>query len=681
MMKVRSGWWFALVMVGTMSSLGAEDLASTLPADTVAYVQIDLKRLTDEGDRYLRFLDEELAAGIGYQVQELYRIFQDVLQGREIDPALLERLRQAKAYLVVMAMKEPRRVERPFTYQRWDAEKEEYVPTRIDEAKVTETERYTVSLVFETDHETPVKVLETALTYLARKREQNDRAKDFEYREIEVERGRLISDPAGETFLGVFGPYLILSYLAPKELWAALLASPDPVLTSTAPYRRFAEANPLCLGLLDIAGFVRRKEEDLRKALLEAEKKVRASGEAVPFEEGEEDEDNEEGGFQRVPVPQIELLRARSDLQSFLTFKQLLSLDKIRTIAGNLCVAISPHEMTQELRWGLYLDEGFSPILRQVFDGGSRLQPPPLDIPEELTIMARLGIQEIYQEVMKGLDPQTLQAIQMMMTMMKMQMGYDVADLLPHLAGDFYCFLDYEKGEDYKREWNREKQTFEAVKVAAAVPKLFILFGLNDPEAFATTFSNIFTYLSRNEEATRFIKKRVYLGTDIYLVGEDVGAEDAQPDGLTSFAVVAAGRYLSFGSWEHVTELVRSYKAGTVAKNALSEIAAQYPKANFLTVIPKAFLVKLRELQNDVKRETKDPSLSQEIRKQIREEITPLFASSELSNRFTEALDKLLEGIERLSVKVEGLIPSYVILRGELHGTLYEVVGKETLKK
>lgn len=662
-MNRKSVSFVVLALTFSRVALAAGELAQRLPRNTVAYAEVDVRRFLDAGLSYIRFVDPEQAQEVAFHARTLLGCLKELAGHYEFRPELFDKISEAKLYLVVMAKDNPIVKTHTYKARKWDRERREYIEGEFEEHTYTTRTEYAVSFAAETTGEAAANLMEEFKALQERLREERPDSELHGWKEIEVEEGEMISDPSGDSILGRFQNYIVFSNTNPVELWAALMAPADPSLAETELYGRYTQPGAASLGLalLNTGVLIEKLEESLVRKVREAEEKLaRESGERA---------DEEERGFDRA---QVRVQAARSNLDTFLLFKRLLSLDKVKFTGMNVALSVDDEAARSEAAAALHLGEPISPILEMLLDGGHALQAPEVGEREGVCVMLRLGLKDIYGEVVENLDPKYQAPFLMIMGAMKMQLGYDLAEVLEGVAGDVYVFMDFVRKEREKKTWDPEERALVTEKVVSPLPEFLVLLGLNDNETFSEMLSNIFTRLSAMPGTEQVVRKRMFLGTDVYVVGTGVGEEGAEPDGLTSFAAAVVGRHLCFGNWKDVTDLIRRSEAGP---DRIAAVVSGHQDANFLAVIPSSFGKKVQEMMREEAQQ--DPL--EEIRKGLKKLPLPT-EDEELARTLKSSLEKLLESLMAISEEAQGR-SSGAVGYGRYSGGFYEIKLEDRIGK
>ncbi len=91
-----------------MAQEGSELLAERLPAaQTAVYAHVSIRRVLEEAERGVAFVDPEAAQTIVYQVRDLYDVLRELAAGYEFQPTLFDNIADMELYFVLMKKDEP----------------------------------------------------------------------------------------------------------------------------------------------------------------------------------------------------------------------------------------------------------------------------------------------------------------------------------------------------------------------------------------------------------------------------------------------------------------------------------------------------------------------------------------------------------------------------------------------
>ena len=666
----------ALLPAIARAQAGGNSLAVTLPADkTVFYAEIDVKSTLEEGRKILAFVDQEAGENLVFQVNNLYGLLRELCAGYEFQPTLFGNIADARIYLVVMAMDKPQVKIHKYEVPKYDMETGQQIPGEFEEGTHTERKNYVSSLVITApNEETAVNFAEEFKALLDREKEKNPDSDDFARVDIEVERGELIGNADEEVTLGRLGEYLILSDGNPRELWAALMVPPHKALLETPVYQRLRTdaEKPQALMIVNIERLVRQAEDDMKRAIEDAEKKHAA-------EEGS-------GGEEEEGAEHWEVQMAKASYRAFLIFKELFSLGECEQAGACLYISASEDRVIRDFKGLFAHGENISPILEELLTGSGSFTLPRTGKPESTWIMGRVSLKMIYDEVLKviaALEPAAAASFDVAMQSMIMTMGADLGEIFDLLASDFYVSIDIveKEREVGKYEFDEEsgEPTFVTEKKMMTLPEVTTLWGLSDPQAAGNTLSRIFAALAVNPQFSQFVKRRAYQETDVFCMGMDVTKPDKYPDGLTTFAATIVGRYFSFGSWEHVTALIRRMKSEEKeVDRELEAIVEKHADSNLIVVVPKGFQHKLEKLIAKAQGENKN------VFDRLLEKLKPHeieLEDKELAERIKTGLEELILALKELDEKATAEMAETSVMSGTHEGMFYRLEAKSDMSK
>ena len=610
----------------TGSAHAAEPLAHTLPERTVLYAEVDVGAAAEGLMAYLRFIDADHAEGLRQNTVELVACLKELAARYEFTPLAADRIAELRLYTVLMAKDEPEVKTHTYRTPKWDHEKGERIEGEFEEHTYTTRKEFTFSVVAEMPSEEVAADLVKQVRALS-ERASEGRPEGFKHlREVDVNEGVMVAFPAAATTLGHLGPYVVFSDAKPAELWAALAGGADPSLADSPVYGRLTREGerPCALLHVNLATLIEKLQESLLRNLEEAEEQYGPAPEAGAG-----------GGFDQGA---FRVQMARASLDAFLTFEKLLSLDRLGAAGVGIGIGGGDGSAVSRATALLQYREPVSPVLDLILDSGHALEAPEVGERDGVVLMARLGLKELFEAVKENLEPKLLQPLAMVEGVLKMQVGYDIAGILDAFAGDVCLCMDFVRKEIDSRRWDPETRQVVTEKVMAPVPEGLFLIGVEDAEAFSRMLSEIVTRVTAAPGAGAVVGKRSFLATDVYVLGPGAVDEDAEPDGINSFAAAVVGRHLAVGSWREITGLIRRAGAGTDAR--LAEFVSRHPDANLLMFVPDSFNKKFRDL---MKAEGEDPY--EELRKGLAELDDLPVEDADLRDRFRGAIERLVEGL------------------------------------
>lgn len=650
-----------------------EDLASKLPRSAILYLKLDAQSIVEHFRKYLELLDPEQGGKFAYQVGATREALKEWSGAHEFKPVLFDQLETLKAFVVVMAKKTPEIKKRTYKAPKYNEETGKVIEGQFDEHVFEEKVEYTTSMIVETSEESTENFMTQFKALQERLKEKEPENKAHEYTKVDVDQGELIRQTSDQSTLGRMGRHLIFSDANPAELWSALMEPPEGRLSESPLYQRFAQGDSTgaCRAFLNTAELFKRRETDLAA---KAEEAAKAAAEAPPPQKDPNAEEGEEPFDEAAWRKEM----AEAQLNSFRMMKKLFGFDKWNTLGGDVNFFCDGKVARTGGQLSMHFDEGLTPAMQAILSGGEAFVAPEVGDRDQLTWMLRLAPSGVLKAVQDSMDPDDANMFTIQMGMMKGAVAYDLGEILAQLAGDIYFFLDIEKKDHEVQEWDPQTEQVVTKTVNGPVPKFMFLFGLKDREAFGQMLSQMFTTISRNPAFAPLVKKRTYQETDVYQVGVDVSKPDADPDGRTSFALVVVGRYLSFGGWNDVTELIRRAKAAEqAAPGALADVVAKNKDAQMLLVMSKAFTKKIQEMSSAAKGEKDGIDTALEAL----EKLNLPMDDKELEEKLKTALKGLLESAKILQERAEKLGSPLLVVKGAMNGNYYEVKVKDELQK
>jgi hypothetical protein len=655
----------------------ATPLADRLPADkTVFYAEVDARAALTQVASGMAFVDPEIAERITYQVEQLYDLAIEAGENYEFHPALLDEISGLRLFGVIMLKDEPEEVAstRSVDVPKWGPDGE-FTGMDVEERPYTEVHRYTASWVIQTSREAvAADFLDQFKALVARLQEQDPEGFEFDRQDLEVERGELTGDGKGRMTLGCLDEFVILSNGNPRELWAALIAAPDDTVSGTPVVRGLMAADgspPLAMVTANLQTLLAQLQAGLRQKMEESEAALGVEGGA---DAGDEENWEDMGR-------EAEAAMAKAYYEFYQAADSIFSLGELRQAGLGFAADYSGDTAHGVLRARLTHGDNPSPALLELMQGSGEFTVPPLGKAEGVLYMARGDLGRVYGEVVNAMaaaNPDVAQQYQGSQGMMKMMIGVNVQEILDLLASDAYVSVDFAVEEhevvvDYDYDEETGEVTPRTETVTGPVTKVTLLWGLKDPKAARNALNTVFTQLGANPQFAQFARKRIYQEEDVYCVGTDVADEDSYPDGLTSFALVVADRYLTFGGWDYVTGVVRQVKAGRGEENPeLRAIIDANPDANLIVVIPKTFQQHMEEMGREEMEGEEAPDVYEGLMAQLRELDLAGAVDPEMADAVRSALLELVSSFEDLTEKAQAMEQQTSVLTGTHHPGYYE---------
>ncbi|MFO8007604.1 MAG: hypothetical protein R6V05_07720 [Candidatus Brocadiia bacterium] len=664
MRKRTVGLMAAVVLIISAATVSAQTqtgLDAALPADrAVLFGRLNLGRVLDQAATGLQLVDEEAGGKIIYNVNRLHELTKELAANYGFEPMLLDRLPECEVYLAVLSLDEPIVRTRTMRHQKFDPETGEYIPGEFEEVEYTEESNYLTSLVVGTPGE------DVARNFVEECRELFDFLKESqpeadlgERREIEVEQGALIGSTEHAETVGWIKNYVVISEGEPTDLWAAVMAPASEPVAQTAAFRRIGEMQlpRQAYLLVNLGALVRRTEEGMAEALAQAE---------------------EELSGQSGAAWQLQMMR--QSYEAFLKTKEILSLDQIRHAAAAMTAEVTS-DGSHSIGLGLLSHaEPIGPVLTELLEGSGSFQPPPGVAEDRAAIMARVDLKKIYDEVAQVLRPESApqgpNMFDMMMQQMRMQLGTDLGGILGLLASDMYAFIGVSREQiEVPVDFDEETGEVTTEQREVLLPKVNMVWGVRDHSEASEALGDIFSRLSENPQLSGVVKKRTYMGNDVYCVGMGVADEETYPDGRTSFALVVVGRYLTMGGWDYVTGVVRRAQDTAGGDSELLAVVEQHPEANLLAVVPRSLQEKVRDLTQNMA-EQQDPW--EMIIEQLRAADLEL-EDPELEREIKQALEEIILAGQVINEKQAEIMPRQTVMTGQHSGQFYELRTEATV--
>lgn len=543
---------FSAVAIGQQS---LKPLATSLPAEqTVVYVEMDVSKTLSVLQKTANYIDRESAQRLIYQVRDLYDLGRKLARRHQFQPMLLDRIQECKLYFLLMA-----------------DEPQNYVPALVIQAR---------------DASATVDLVQHVKSLLKRLQEKHPDAEQFNWKEVEVDRGEMIK-VAGQGVLGRLGPYVVMASERPRRLWGALISSASAPVSGTPLYQRLTRGRnePHWKAVVNIEALVKRLGTSLENELKAAQEQV-----------------EQESGQQGFSMGRFRLQWARMAKKAFDFSKSLFSLDKLHRAGMGGAVQVSQDGVTSNSTLLLSHGRPLSETMNEILDGSGSFKVPDTGPNEAVAVFCRVNLARIYENVLSELekmDASSAQSVRAMMQMMKARVGVSVDDVMSFLASDFYMFVTMEARKitsvlpappsSGSGETSVETQMIISPKVTA-------IWGVTDPGAARETLSTLFTKLAGDPQMSQSVSKRTYQETDVYCFGTNIADSNNYPNGVSSFALAVVDRYLTVGSWDRVTELIRQIRSPQRQVDArLARVVEQNSDANLLVVMPEEFQQHMRE--------------------------------------------------------------------------------------
>ncbi len=632
---------------GPTSAQEGSELGRKLPAGrTMVFMDLDLKDMLYTAEQNLRMVDEEAGGKFIYEVNHLYELGRRLAAKYHFEPQLFDRIDETRVGFVLMEREEP--LEETFTERRpvFSEEGGEFEIEGFETVTRTRRSHFCPSLVIETDPETATDFVAEVKRMVEFVNESHAAGQPLQRRDLDVEQGELIAfgnDPV--VTVGTLGTHVILSLGNPTDLWRSLMAPPAKKLSDVPVYRRLQadELTPQFTALVNTGGLLRLLEGYLERNLEEARKQF----------EQHQSGGGGGGGYNPYMMP---YMVAQQMHKAFLSIKELFTLDKLRYGGGAAYADVADSGATSVMRLLLSHDEPISPLLQEVLQGSGALQVPDFAPSGGAAMLCRVNVGHVVSEVVKayveGSGPQGAAMYQMQMQQMKQMIGADLDEILGTLASDMYLFVEL------------------GGQAAEMKPKIELLWGVQDAAAARSLLDTVSTQMAANPQTSQVVSTRTYQETDVHCFGMNAARPETYPDGLTAFAVVVVDRYLTMGSWDYVTGVIRRARAsGGERYKKLESLVASHPGANFIGLLPAEFQKKLQEAMQ----KQADP---QEASAAMIEQIESLELDLEdaaLEREIKSSLRELVKAWTALQEKQYGDLQQSAEMVGEHSGRYYEL--------
>jgi len=656
-----------LVVFTAPAALTAGEITQNLPESTVLYARLDIAVALRNYRDQIKTIDEEQAEKLLFQTRELITQLKTLAARHEFKPKLFDEFEKTTMHFVISLLKEPIIKVHKYKSPKWDPETGKRIPGEFVERSFTQRQDFAFALVLDTTEEVAGDFLDQVKALTQRQKDKNPDNKGPAYKELEVEEGELISSPSGGVSIGRLGNRLILAQGNPKELWATLRSAPEKPLAENAVYKRLnaGEVTPQALLVTNISTLVGHLEESLKRQLKEAAKRAEKNPDAARW----------------IVLP------AENNLKQFNFFKKVLGLDRIKCLGLSARVGKRDGTIFNDYLLTAQLEAPITPMVRMMLDGGRKLEAPGIGKVNSVALMFRTGFKGIFDELLKEAETEKQLASELgkISAQIKGMTGFGLAEILGQLSGDVYAFVDIVKKKHTVKRYQVDaegKGTFVNTEVEEPLPEILVLLGLKDREAFTEMISKAFTSISAQPNGAQIVRKRVYQGTPVYIVGSDAGKKDADPDGLTTFAAVVVGRHLSFGTWKDVTRLIRRSKEDNPEADNLAPLIAGNRDAGVIAAFWTDMAKRIQKMAREKSGVGTPADQLKILLKAVETMPLPLAEGDEEEQRkFRESLKRMVEAYHTINQKLEEMLPETVVATGKLNGNFYDLRCNILLKK
>ena len=318
-----------------------------------------------------------------------------------------------------------------------------------------------------------------------------DQLKAYMHREFEKQAGNtglwtILDTDSGEMIrfhemqefvVGWFDKYIVLSNKIPQRLFTAIQSGEEPSnFAENERFARFCQSGSPVYFAANMQELVKELEDSLRQSQPE----------------------------------QAQVLL------------DLLGLGDLRSAGFLLDLKQTDETSTYRAIMSLQHGQILAPLLQQLLRGGQEFRLPRGAQDADLAVMWRLGLPEIYKQVVQKLPPNAQQQHQMVSAMVSSATGYSLAALLDLLTGDFYWFnkMNQQTAADNKRA----KSSKEALEIMfSGWNAVFV--GIRDQAATKQALDKIFEALGSMSMTAEMMSTRTFQGQQIYLVGQGENVE------------------------------------------------------------------------------------------------------------------------------------------------------------
>ena len=627
------------IVLALFCAVGAaqEPLARSLPAeDTVVYAEVDLGKALAVAEDTAKFIDRESGEKVAYQVKNLYSLGRKLAKKHNFQPALMDSIDQSIIYFVLA-----------------EGEQQPYVPALVVEAR---------------DKAATADFMSEVKGLLKRQQQRQPDAPQWKWQEAQVDRGEAITmGPGG--MVGRLDQYLVVSTDVPRRLWAALGSSAGNPLSNTPMYRRLRQGeNTHWTAMVNINPLVDRLQGYVENNLKQAQEKA-----------------NQQSGDQNM--------QARSALQSAQSMKKALdiatevfSLNKIQMAGMSANVSMGQDAISSDSMMLVSHDGPLSPAMKEIFGGSGDFALPETGDTDAVAFACRVNVAEVYSNIMsavKNVDPSWEAMARGMMQMMKGRIGMSPDDFMNMIASDFYVFGGVARKEMPSMQMQppsgpNEKPQMKMEMKMTVVPDITLLWGVKDPQSARGKLSDLFTMLAGQPNMSRYVNKRTYQETDVFCLGQGVSKSEGYPNGLTSVGVVVVDRYLTLGSWDHVTSIIRRMRSPQKQVNPeLAELVQKHPDASMLMAVPEGFYENYQKL---IQKSGAGPGMMFDmIMNQLKTAEIDV-GDPELSSQMKDSLQKLVSAVKTLYGEYQKIGQS-AVMTGKHEGNFYVIDSSQKMTK
>ncbi len=603
-------------------SFRQKNLAHKLSRDTLLYIQLDVEKALQSVGDYFKFVNKVSGNAIIKEVKTLKTLLVSFAKIYQFQPILFDKIHKTRCYFIMDYMDKPLVTIQKYKQYQYNQTTKKYGMIE-KERRIVEKINYIG--VLETDIESAKNLIPELKSLVERMKEKHPAAKKFTWKQIDMDKGELVK--IGDIYLGRLGKYLTLSQFKPKKLWRYLQFPADQSLSETDLYNKY-QNNPLpsqAMVLFNLGKYLKGLEKEMKEKIEEAKRDARK---------------------ERKPSP-WKVNYAESNLRSYQIFKKLFSFDKLKFVGANLAWGIRNNLLQASHTISLSHSEPISPFLKSILNGGQTFQDPGLGLNKYLAFLFRLELKNMRKTLLKSMDQKAIAQSEMANRMVKVQMGYSIDEILSAFSGDLYFFF---------REKNRGKEK-------SSEPEFITLLGLNDGVAFSEMLSKVVTKSVMTFGMGNYVKKRVYMRTNVYVIGNSKKPE---------FALVILGRYVSFGSWDTIKSLIRKEVRARekLSDPRLLKVISKHRNSNLLLLVSKSYLK--ADLIDQKKRVQ---GLMSQAKRAIKTN------DREMDEKIVKSLKNLFHHLMRIQEHSTSMSPDIIVFNGTHTRKNYEITTRFEMKK
>jgi hypothetical protein len=523
------------------------DLEDRLPADTAIYARMDLAKLLEWFDTVVDFVDPDGLALIRADARRAWDQVLSLVGRRGFRPKLFERLLDLRIHLVGL--------DQPRTGAAGDSPPESGDQTAI-----------CLALVVECGRAAAVDFLEHVKADLERRADQRQAPA---WTQLEMGAGELIRLADDELRLGWVADSLVVALECdPHRLWAAMQSPGGQGLGDTERYGRFGQADPPWFLVVDLHGLGPQIDAQIEQTYQDG---LRSAQELPP------------GQAQEI-MQTVESVRETMRL-----IQRLLSVDRLEAFGARLEMQASPDSLRFALVTGLAHGEPLSSVVNSLFDGGRAFQVPVAGLGGGLSMLGRIGVAEIYTEVVSQLKPELHQQLELASAMVQGATGYGIADLVRLFSGDMYLFTDLAAQDSGPDGSGAEAQ--------ATTPRVqnLLLFGIHDFQATRRALDKVYEALSAIPMIAPALSRRDFMGRELVLLGPPSQEGEGDPTGALALGLLDA--HLAVGNWSELTDLIRRGESSRqLGDDLVAQLVARHRRSNILVVVTQSLVERFERL-------------------------------------------------------------------------------------